>query len=193
MIWPSVSIYRNMHTSFALSFVQHDFSKHTDLRLKVVPPDYLKLVTGAKKPGKPWMTLQGSLLPEVCFACSKNLTNQKDAERSFRVSRHKWFWGSPGLGEFSWDSDRLFSWAEFDSDSLFELNFPWCLWTEATLLRALPSILGLMAAAWLRFRAVLPCAVISSFFLPSLPKFTAATVRCLLSQVLFYIQDGSRI
>lgn len=36
-----------------MSFVPHDFSKHTDLRLKVVPPDYPKLVTGAKKLGKP--------------------------------------------------------------------------------------------------------------------------------------------
>lgn len=53
------------------------------------------------------MTLQGSLLPEVCFPCSKNLTNRKDAGRSFQVSMHKWFWGSTGLGEFSWYSDRL--------------------------------------------------------------------------------------
>lgn len=38
-------------------------------------------------------------------------------------------------------TDCFFSWAGFDSGSAFVLKFPWCLWTEATLLlRALPSL-----------------------------------------------------
>lgn len=76
------------------------------------------------------------------------------------------------------------------------LKFPWYVWTEARLLEGpfsvqSPAITGLADATWPRFRAVLLRSVISTFFLSSMPNITAVAVCCLLSQVLFCIQDGN--
>lgn len=71
------SIWNSQWRALVLTFVQHDLSKLTDVGLKDVPPYYPKVWTSAKKPWKLWVTLQGSLLPEVCFASSKNLTTER--------------------------------------------------------------------------------------------------------------------
>ena len=76
------------------------------------------------------------------------------------------------------------------------LKFPWYVWTEARVLEGpssmqSPPIIGLADDTWPRVRATLLRAVISAFFLSSMPNITAVAACCLFSQVLFYIQDGN--